>query len=99
MRVSDCAVRSPPRLGLTNCCSRRATRICPRRAPISPTDVRKAGRWRLTGTKPVVLDGHTADWAFGPLHRIGTFPEAGNLEDARTTIAAARCADTNVWQS
>src|SRR6476469_564593 len=25
--------------------------------------VRKAGRWRLTGTKPVVLDGHTADWA------------------------------------
>jgi alkylation response protein AidB-like acyl-CoA dehydrogenase len=26
--------------------------------------VRKAGRWRLTGTKPVVIDGHTADWAF-----------------------------------
>jgi len=25
--------------------------------------VRKAGRWRLTGSKPVVLDGHTADWA------------------------------------
>src|SRR5436305_3145369 len=25
--------------------------------------VRKGGRWRLTGTKPVVLDGHTADWA------------------------------------
>jgi alkylation response protein AidB-like acyl-CoA dehydrogenase len=25
--------------------------------------IRKAGRWRLTGTKPVVLDGHTADWA------------------------------------
>jgi alkylation response protein AidB-like acyl-CoA dehydrogenase len=25
--------------------------------------VRKAGRWKLTGTKPVVLDGHTADWA------------------------------------
>ena len=25
--------------------------------------VRKAGRWRLTGTKPVILDGHTADWA------------------------------------
>jgi alkylation response protein AidB-like acyl-CoA dehydrogenase len=24
---------------------------------------RKAGRWRLTGSKPVVLDGHTADWA------------------------------------
>jgi alkylation response protein AidB-like acyl-CoA dehydrogenase len=25
--------------------------------------IRKAGRWRLTGHKPVVLDGHTADWA------------------------------------
>src|SRR5262249_9724849 len=25
--------------------------------------VRKAGRWRVTGTKPVVIDGHTADWA------------------------------------
>jgi alkylation response protein AidB-like acyl-CoA dehydrogenase len=25
--------------------------------------IRKHGRWRLTGTKPVVLDGHTADWA------------------------------------
>lgn len=23
---------------------------------------RKTGSWRLTGTKPVVLDGHTADW-------------------------------------
>jgi alkylation response protein AidB-like acyl-CoA dehydrogenase len=23
---------------------------------------RKTGRWRLTGAKPVVLDGHTADW-------------------------------------
>lgn len=23
---------------------------------------RKSGSWRLTGTKPVVLDGHTADW-------------------------------------
>ncbi len=23
---------------------------------------RRAGRWLLTGTKPVVLDGHTADW-------------------------------------
>ena len=23
---------------------------------------RKTGRWRLTGHKPVVLDGHTADW-------------------------------------
>ena len=24
---------------------------------------RKSGRWRLNGTKPIVLDGHTADWA------------------------------------
>jgi alkylation response protein AidB-like acyl-CoA dehydrogenase len=24
---------------------------------------RKTGRWRLDGLKPVVLDGHTADWA------------------------------------
>jgi alkylation response protein AidB-like acyl-CoA dehydrogenase len=23
---------------------------------------RKSGRWRLTGLKPVILDGHTADW-------------------------------------
>ena len=23
---------------------------------------RKSGRWRLTGQKPIVLDGHTADW-------------------------------------
>jgi alkylation response protein AidB-like acyl-CoA dehydrogenase len=38
--------------------------------------VRKAGRWRLTGTKPVVLDGHTADWALVVArteHGIGTF--------------------------
>jgi alkylation response protein AidB-like acyl-CoA dehydrogenase len=25
--------------------------------------VRRAGQWRLEGLKPVVLDGHTADWA------------------------------------
>ena len=25
--------------------------------------IRKSGQWRLTGHKPVVLDGHTADWA------------------------------------
>jgi alkylation response protein AidB-like acyl-CoA dehydrogenase len=25
--------------------------------------IRKHGRWRLTGSKPVVFDGHTADWA------------------------------------
>jgi len=24
--------------------------------------VRKGGRWRLTGDKPIVFDGHTADW-------------------------------------
>src|SRR3954451_5770519 len=38
--------------------------------------VRKAGRWRLTGTKPVVIDGHTADWALVVArteHGIGTF--------------------------
>jgi alkylation response protein AidB-like acyl-CoA dehydrogenase len=38
--------------------------------------VRKGGRWRLTGTKPVVLDGHTADWALVVArteHGIGTF--------------------------
>jgi alkylation response protein AidB-like acyl-CoA dehydrogenase len=27
---------------------------------------RKSGRWRLTGHKPVVLDGHTADWVLVP---------------------------------
>src|SRR3954447_9530165 len=38
--------------------------------------VRKAGRWRLTGSKPVVLDGHTADWALVVArteHGIGAF--------------------------
>jgi alkylation response protein AidB-like acyl-CoA dehydrogenase len=38
--------------------------------------VRKAGRWRLTGTKPVVLDGHQADWALVVArteHGLGTF--------------------------
>ncbi len=37
---------------------------------------RKSGRWRLTGVKPVVLDGHTADWALVPARTqegIGTF--------------------------
>jgi alkylation response protein AidB-like acyl-CoA dehydrogenase len=27
---------------------------------------RKGGEWRLTGLKPVVLDGHTADWVLVP---------------------------------
>lgn len=27
---------------------------------------RKSGRWRLTGEKPIVLDGHTADWVLVP---------------------------------
>jgi alkylation response protein AidB-like acyl-CoA dehydrogenase len=38
--------------------------------------VRKHGRWRLTGDKPVVIDGHTADWALVVArtdHGIGTF--------------------------
>jgi alkylation response protein AidB-like acyl-CoA dehydrogenase len=38
--------------------------------------VRKGGRWRLTGAKPVVIDGHTADWALVVArteHGIGTF--------------------------
>lgn len=38
--------------------------------------VRKAGRWRLSGLKPVVLDGHSADWALVVArteHGIGTF--------------------------
>jgi alkylation response protein AidB-like acyl-CoA dehydrogenase len=38
--------------------------------------VRRAGRWRLTGQKPIVLDGHTADWALVVArheHGIGTF--------------------------
>lgn len=37
---------------------------------------RKSGSWRLTGTKPVVLDGHTADWvlvAARTQQGIGTF--------------------------
>src|SRR5262249_29542129 len=38
--------------------------------------VRKSGRWRLSGDKPIVLDGHTADWALvvaRTAHGIGTF--------------------------
>jgi alkylation response protein AidB-like acyl-CoA dehydrogenase len=38
--------------------------------------VRKSGTWRLTGEKPIVLDGHTADWALVVAraeHGIGTF--------------------------
>jgi alkylation response protein AidB-like acyl-CoA dehydrogenase len=37
---------------------------------------RKSGAWRLTGTKPIVLDGHTADWvlvAARTQQGIGTF--------------------------
>jgi alkylation response protein AidB-like acyl-CoA dehydrogenase len=37
---------------------------------------RKSGTWRLTGSKPVVLDGHTADWvlvAARTQQGIGTF--------------------------
>jgi alkylation response protein AidB-like acyl-CoA dehydrogenase len=37
---------------------------------------RKSGSWRLTGTKAVVLDGHTADWVLVPARTqegIGTF--------------------------
>jgi len=37
---------------------------------------RKSGRWRVSGTKSVVVDGHTADWALVPARTqagIGTF--------------------------
>lgn len=37
---------------------------------------RKSGAWRLTGSKAVVLDGHTADWVLVPARTqqgIGTF--------------------------
>jgi alkylation response protein AidB-like acyl-CoA dehydrogenase len=37
---------------------------------------RSSGHWRLTGTKSVVLDGHTADWVLVPARTqqgIGTF--------------------------
>jgi alkylation response protein AidB-like acyl-CoA dehydrogenase len=37
---------------------------------------RKSGTWRLSGRKPVVLDGHTADWVLIPARTqqgIGTF--------------------------
>jgi alkylation response protein AidB-like acyl-CoA dehydrogenase len=37
---------------------------------------RKSGSWRLTGTKAVVLDGHSADWVLVPARTqqgIGTF--------------------------
>jgi alkylation response protein AidB-like acyl-CoA dehydrogenase len=38
--------------------------------------VRKSGTWRLSGHKPIVFDGHTADWALVVArteHGIGTF--------------------------
>ena len=44
---------------------------------------RKSGRWRVSGSKPVVIDGNTADWALVPARTqagLGTFlieaPEA-----------------------
>jgi alkylation response protein AidB-like acyl-CoA dehydrogenase len=44
---------------------------------------RKSGRWRVRGSKPVVIDGHTADWVLVPARTqegLGTFlieaPEA-----------------------
>jgi alkylation response protein AidB-like acyl-CoA dehydrogenase len=38
--------------------------------------VRKSGRWLLTGSKPFVIDGHTADWCLvvaRTQHGVGTF--------------------------
>lgn len=49
---------------------------------------RKAGRWRISGLKPVVLDGHSADWALVVArteHGIGTF----RLEAPRGELVGA----------
>ncbi len=55
---------------------------------------RKSGSWRLTGTKSIVLDGHTADWVLVPARTqegIGTFL----LENPRAALEpgldVARC--------
>jgi alkylation response protein AidB-like acyl-CoA dehydrogenase len=61
--------------------------------------IRKAGRWRLTGHKPVVLDGHTADWALVVARTeqgIGTFrieaPAAELVPSLDVTRKVARLA-------
>ncbi len=58
---------------------------------------RKSGQWRLTGTKPVVLDGHTADWMLVPARTqqgLGTFvidaPRAEPVPGLDVTRALAR---------
>lgn len=65
---------------------------------------RKSGRWTLTGTKAVVVDGHTADWVLIPARTqdgLGTFllerPEAtyiptwdGTRKVARLDLDGAR---------
>jgi alkylation response protein AidB-like acyl-CoA dehydrogenase len=46
---------------------------------------RKSGSWRLTGSKTIVLDGHTADWVLVPARTqqgIGTFL----IESPRATL-------------
>lgn len=49
---------------------------------------RKSGSWRVTGTKTVVLDGHTADWVLVPARTqqgIGTFM----IENPRGELVAS----------
>lgn len=58
---------------------------------------RRSGTWRLTGSKPVVLDGHTADWvlvAARTQEGLGTFllehPEARLVPTLDVTRRVAR---------
>jgi len=64
---------------------------------------RKSGRWRLTGVKPVVLDGHRADWVLVVARTqdgLGTFvierPDAPLVPtwDASRKVARLELADT-----
>jgi alkylation response protein AidB-like acyl-CoA dehydrogenase len=55
--------------------------------------VRKAGRWLLTGHKPVVLDGHTADWCLvvaRTQHGLGTFVLEGPVGDVVPCLDVTR---------
>jgi alkylation response protein AidB-like acyl-CoA dehydrogenase len=59
--------------------------------------VRRSGRWLLSGTKPIVLDGHRADWVLVVAradHGIGTFlveaPEAEPVPAWDVTRKVAR---------
>ena len=55
---------------------------------------RKSGAWRLTGTKAVVLDGHSADWVLVPARTqegIGTFVVESPAARPQPGLDVTRC--------